>query len=100
MKTFRPKLIETCKEEGVTLMCAYPVRYWPGVVKLKEMIDSGEFGKVMQMSIWTEQLTKGLDETGWGNTARIGGGQFFSHGCHYIDLFLHFLCETGTRPRI
>ena len=39
------KLIETCEEEGVVLMCAYPVRYWPGVVKIKEMIDSSFVNK-------------------------------------------------------
>ncbi len=84
------KLIETCEEEGVVLMCAYPVRYWPGIVKLKELLDSGAYGRVMQMSVWTEQLTK-YEELHWGNTARLGGGQFFSHGCHYVDLMLWFL---------
>ena len=84
------QLIETCDEEGVVLMCAYPMRYKPGVVKLKELIDSGEYGKVMQMSIWTEQLTQYL-EPSWKTDARIGGGQFFSHGCHYVDLLLWFL---------
>ncbi len=85
------KLIETCEEEGVVLMCAYPVRHWPGVLKLKELIDSGEYGKVIQMSVWTEQLTMPEEETNWARTARIGGGQFFSHGCHYVDLILWFL---------
>ncbi len=84
------RLMETCEEEGVVLMCAYPVRYWPGVVKLKELVDSGEYGKVIMMSVWTEQLTK-PDELHWSATARIGGGQFFSHGCHYVDLLLWFL---------
>ncbi len=89
------RLIETCEENGVTLMCAYPVPFWPEMVKLKELIDSGEFGKVMQMSIWTEQLT-GLNfdpgnPADWAATARIGGGQLFSHGCHYIDILLRFL---------
>lgn len=87
-------LIKNCEDNGVTLMCAYPVRFWPGIVKLKEMVDSGEYGRVMQMSIWTEQLTKGADPNGrpsWSHTARLGGGQFFSHGCHYVDLLLWFL---------
>ena len=83
-------LMETCEEEGVVLMCAYPVRYPPGIVKLKELIDSGNFGKVMQMSIWTEQLTKAV-EGDWKADARLGGGQFFSHGCHYVDILLWFL---------
>ncbi len=96
------RLIEVCEEEKVVLMCAYPVRYWPGIVKLKELVDSGEYGKVIQMSVWTEQLTKPT-ELEWTATARLGGGQLFSHGCHYIDLMLWFLGEPvsgahfGTR---
>ncbi|MBQ9859571.1 MAG: Gfo/Idh/MocA family oxidoreductase [Clostridia bacterium] len=93
------RLIQVCEEEGVTLMCAYPVRYWPGVVKLKELVDSGEYGKVMQMSIWTEQLTN-LGELHWSNTARIGGGQLFSHGCHYIDVMMWFLGEPVTGAHV
>ena len=86
------RLIDVCKEEGVVLMCAYPVRYWPGIVKLKEMVDSGDYGQIIQMSVWTEQLTR-PDELHWSATARLGGGQFFSHGCHYVDLMLWFLGE-------
>ena len=95
------RLIEACDDAGVVLMCAYPVRYWPGIVKLKELVDSGEYGKVFMMSVWTEQLT--ICEVGsWGGSARLGGGQLFSHGCHYIDLLLWFLGQpvsgshTGT----
>lgn len=84
------KLIERCEEKKLTFMCAYPVPYMPAVVKLKELLDSGEFGAVMQMSIWTEQLTQN-EELHWANTSRLGGGQFFSHGCHYVDILLRFL---------
>ena len=45
------RLIETCEAEGVTLMCAYPVRYWSGIVKLKELADSGEYGRIFMMSV-------------------------------------------------
>lgn len=100
-------LMETCEAMGVTLMCAYPVRFWPGIRKLKEMVDSGDYGKVIQMSIWTEQLTgvdiPNMDKPHWLGTSRIGGGQFFSHGCHYVDLLLWFLgepvkgCHFGTK---
>lgn len=88
------KLIETCEEEGVKLQCAYPLRWYTGFHKLKEFINSGEYGKVMQLSVWTEQLTLCQDDKDvvhWGATARLGGGQFFSHGCHYIDLMLWLL---------
>ena len=84
------RLIRTCEEEGVVLMCAYPLRFKPHIVKLKELIDSGDYGRVMQVSMWTEQLTVS-DELNWISTERLGGGQFFSHGCHYIDAMLWFL---------
>lgn len=83
------RLIEACEENGVILMCAYPVRYWQGIRKLKELVDSGDYGRIMQMSIWTEQYTSCVDKP-WMTTACLGGGQLFSHGCHYIDLLLWF----------
>ena len=45
------RLIQVCEREDVTLMCAYPVRHLPGIIKLKQLIDSGYYGKVIQMSI-------------------------------------------------
>ena len=83
------RLIEACEENNVVLMYAYPVRYWRGVVKLKEMIDSGDWGKIMQMSIWVEQMTTCTDQD-WLGTGCLGGGQLFSHGCHYIDILMWF----------
>ena len=97
------RLIEVCEEEGVTLMCGYPVPFWRSMVELKRLVDTGVFGRIIQMSIWTEQLTHAPEEWDWSNTARLGGGQFFSHGCHYVDLLLRFLGEPiegshfGTR---
>jgi len=80
------ELIALAEEKQLKLMVAYPVPYWRGIIKLKEELDSGRYGKIFQMSIWTEQYTE-QD----GSVARLGGGQFFSHGCHYVDLLLRFL---------
>ncbi len=95
-------LTQTAKDNGIVLMCAYPVPFWPGMVKLKELVDTGDYGKIMQMSIWTEQLTS--TNPGYpGSNGNLGGGQFFSHGCHYVDVMLRFLGEPiegahfGTR---
>ena len=74
---------------------AYPVRFWPGIVKLKEMVDSGEYGQMFQMSIWTEQLTglnsSVLNKRRWGRTACLGGGQLFNWGPHIVDQSLRLL---------
>ncbi|WP_135557250.1 Gfo/Idh/MocA family protein [Paenibacillus cymbidii] len=85
------ELIRTADELGRVLMTAYPVRFWPIVRRLKELVDAKTYGELFQMSIWTEQYTH-YPEGHWGlSAARLGGGQFFSHGCHYVDLLLWFL---------
>ncbi|NLZ55344.1 MAG: Gfo/Idh/MocA family oxidoreductase [Clostridiaceae bacterium] len=83
------ELIQVAEEEQVKFMVAYIMRYHPQIVKLKEIIDEGTYGELFQMSIWTEQYTY-LDPE-WASVKHIGGGQFFSHGCHYVDLLLWFL---------
>ncbi len=83
-------LKKAAEENGVKLMTAYCVRYYPQVLEMKKFIDEGLIGDVFHMSIWTEQWTKGADPTRWLN-ARGGGGQLFRHGCHYIDILLWFL---------
>ncbi|RKN83855.1 Gfo/Idh/MocA family protein [Paenibacillus ginsengarvi] len=96
------QLIETAERYERVLMTAYPVRYWPAIVKIKEWLDNKTYGEPFQLSIWTEQYTK-YPEGHWGMSAeRLGGGQFFSHGCHYVDLMLWLLgepvrgCHIGT----
>ncbi|QNK57222.1 Gfo/Idh/MocA family protein [Paenibacillus sp. PAMC21692] len=85
------KLTQTADELGKILMVAYPVRFWPVVLKVKELIDSKAYGDCFQLSVWTEQYTR-YEEGHWALSAdRLGGGQFFSHGCHYVDLLLWFL---------
>lgn len=90
------ELIEASERNGAVLMTAYPVRFWPVIRKMKELIDNKTYGDVFQMSIWTEQFTK-YPPGHWALSAkRLGGGQFFSHGCHYVDLLLWFLGKPVT----
>jgi predicted dehydrogenase len=79
------------------------MRYHPLVRKLKEVLDSGEYGECFHLSLWTQQWTKFPGDDPWAHKiATLGGGQLFSHGCHYIDLMLWYLGEpvhgthTGT----
>ncbi len=85
------ELTEFAKRQGLTLMTAYPVRYLPIYNYLKRCIDDKRYGEVFNISIWTEQLTMTNE---WSRTAAmLGGGQLFSHGCHYIDVLLWYLGE-------
>jgi predicted dehydrogenase len=84
-------LIAASERAGRVLMIAYCMRYHPLVVRMKELLDAKAYGDVFQMSIWTEQYTHYPDGH-WARSADLlGGGQLFSHGCHYIDILLWFL---------
>ena len=86
-------LIAEAERHGLTLMVAYCMRYHPLTIRMKELIASREYGEAFHVSIWTEQYTHAPDGH-WSNAqATLGGGQLFSHGCHYIDILLHFLGE-------
>jgi predicted dehydrogenase len=84
-------MIEAAKRHDRVLMVAYCMRFHPLVVRMKQLLDAKTYGDVFQLSIWTEQLTH-RDEGHWSSSAQtLGGGQFFSHGCHYVDLMLWML---------
>jgi predicted dehydrogenase len=85
------EMIAAARSAGVTLMTAYCMRFHPLVSGMKQLIDDGAVGDVFQVSIWTEQLTQ-YHEGHWAlKEATLGGGQLFSHGCHYIDILLWYL---------
>ncbi|NLF29690.1 MAG: Gfo/Idh/MocA family oxidoreductase [Planctomycetes bacterium] len=99
-------LVAASQRSGTVLMVAYCMRYHPLLRRVKELLDARTYGEVFQMSIWTEQLTV-LDSDNFGRWAmdvhNLGGGQLFSHGCHYIDLLMWYLGDpiegvhVGTR---
>ncbi len=84
-------LIRARRASGTILMIAYCMRFHPLVVRMKELLDAGTYGEVFQVSIWTEQLTRYPADHWASRASQLGGGQLFSHGCHYIDLLLWYL---------
>lgn len=96
-------LIAQSEAQGTVLMVAYCMRYHPLVLRLKQAIDTKMYGDTFHISLWTEQFTRRGDDNSWMHrAATLGGGQLFSHGCHYIDLLLWYLgnpvegTHTGT----
>ena len=89
-------LIETAERAGKILLVGYPPRYSNEVDFIKKLLDDKTYGDLFQVSIWTEQRTQPVCPTDIVSAKRLGGGQFFSHGCHYVDLLLH-LCGRPKR---
>jgi predicted dehydrogenase len=85
------ELIDASEQAGRVLMIAYCMRFHPLVARMKELLEQQVYGDVFQVSIWTEQLTRYPEEHWASSAATLGGGQLFSHGCHYIDTLLWYL---------
>ncbi len=89
------EMIAAAQRNHRVLMVAYSMRFHPLLRKFKQLLDEKTYGEVFQLSIWTEQYTC-YPEGHWIRDQHLlGGGQLFSHGCHYIDLMLWML----GRPR-
>lgn len=85
------ELIAADRSPHPVLMLGYVMRHDPMWKKMGEFLREETFGKVFHVSIWTEQYTDTSRGAWLGQAKRVGGGQLFSHGCHYIDLLLHWM---------
>jgi len=95
-------LIAAANRQGLTLMVAYCMRFHPLLQEMEALIKDKRYGETFQLSIWTEQHTQGAPGSWMHRADMLGGGQLFSHGCHYIDILLAWMGEplqgthTGT----
>lgn len=84
-------MMEAAKRNEKVLMTAYCMRFHPILREMRRLIREKVYGECFQLSIWTEQLTIREDAAWLHDRKLLGGGQLFSHGCHYIDLMLWML---------
>lgn len=82
------KVIEAAERQKTTFMVAYIVRYLPTVQKLKQILESGQFGQPFNVNCWVEAYLPPMPGSWFSKKDKLGGGVLFSHGCHYIDLLL------------
>lgn len=81
-------MIKAAERNNRVLMTAYCMRFNPILREMKRLIEEKVYGECFQLSIWTEQLTIRAETPWFHDRKLLGGGQLFSHGCHYIDLIL------------
>jgi len=93
-------LIAAAERNGVVAMHGYIMRYSPIVCEFGRLVRDKVHGDCFQASIWTEQYTDTSRGDWLAKVAEVGGGQLFSHGCHYIDLLLHWLGEPEAGTHI
>ncbi|MGF1579958.1 MAG: Gfo/Idh/MocA family protein [Gemmataceae bacterium] len=100
------QMVDVCREAGVTLGVAYYRRFYPIVLRMKEIIKSGEIGIPMSvMAVTSTPLAMNPGDDGYWRVIpeASGGGALMDMGSHRIDLFLDMfgqvvdgkaLCDT------
>ncbi len=82
------RIIEAAERNGVALMPAHTQHYYPVVRKTKEIIDSGQVGKlIMAVDMWYKPLNP-ESRPRWMLDRKTGGGMALMDGVHLIDRLL------------
>jgi len=81
-------MIKTCDENGVKLFVVKQNRYNPPIVKLKEAIDEGRFGKIFygNTTIFWHRDQDYYDNNEWFRDRNKGGGVLINQASHNIDM--------------
>ena len=75
------KLVQAAEENGRVLMVGHLFRYHPGIVKVREMIKNGDFGKIYYM--YTNRMAYSVP--------RPDMGVMYALGVHELDLYCYLL---------
>lgn len=76
-------MIDACKTHKVKLMTAFPCRFSPSMVKLKEHADAGDIGNILAI----KGTNRGKCPGGWFvDLEKSGGGAVIDHTVHVVDL--------------
>ncbi|MFS0920165.1 Gfo/Idh/MocA family protein [Brevibacillus sp. 179-C 1.1 NHS] len=77
------EMIAVCKEEGVMLQVAYPVRFAPVMENVKQIVQSGALGDILAI----DGTNHGQMPGGWFIQKELsGGGAATDHIVHLMDL--------------
>jgi len=88
------RMLEACRNAGVTLTVCHDRRYHPGWMALKRVIDSGVLGEVYHWRLEHNQYLN-LPEGHWiRSAAQIGGGAIMSCLTHQIDALRWYAGEV------
>ena len=84
------RMVAAAAQAGVKLGVVYQNRFRPELIRIKEMIDGGEFGNlyrtVLDAASYRSQAY--YDSGGWrGTWDGEGGGVLLNQGIHFIDYF-------------
>jgi predicted dehydrogenase len=86
------RIVETARACKKVLATGYNYRFYPAIIKAKELIQAGKIGEVTSVKSYAGH-PGGMEFTHqWVHDPRVmGGGALMDNGTHLADLMLYFL---------
>ena len=92
------RMIEACDAHGVKLFVVHQNRYNPPIVKAREALEQGRFGRIVMGTVrlrWMRDQ-KYYDSESWRGTWAHDGGVFMNQAVHHIDMLSWFMGQAET----
>ena len=80
-------MIAASRENGRLLTVFNNRRFDPHFLKVREVVESGVLGRIVQVRLAVHQFTRRWD---WQTLQKFGGGMLSNIGAHFLDLLLSF----------
>ena len=89
------RMVEAAERSGRFLKIGSNLRYFPSVLKAKDILDNNKIGDPLFARGW-------IGHSGWqvgtwySDTETVGGGTLLDNGCHLLDIYRWFLGEVDS----
>jgi predicted dehydrogenase len=92
VEELRP-VVTLAEERGLILSICYPIRFHPAALAVREMVDTGVFGRITSFEArWIASQVRFRNPDLWLFKREVAGGGILSWlGCHWIDLLRFWL---------
>lgn len=90
------QILEAAQQSGRVLATGFNYRFYPAVVKAREILDSGRIGELDHIRSYAGHPGGSEFTHAWVHDANaMGGGALMDNGIHLIDLTRYFLGEVA-----
>ncbi len=92
------RLVETCKELGLTLACISQHRFAATVRAARDVVQGGLLGRMLMGDAYVKwhRSQEYYDSGEWRGTHRLDGGCLMNQAIHYVDLLLWIMGPAAS----
>ncbi len=84
-------MLDACRQAGVVLMTAFPMRFSAPVLEIKSLLGSGQLGRLLACSATNQGQNPKRYRDWFVNKTLAGGGSVFDHTVHLADILRWYL---------